>query len=66
VNKKEEITIVILSEPEAKEVSVRYALRCIGRDFSSLFRALWRHIKRFFKTVSDGWIYTNCWWTRKR
>ena len=58
------VTVVILSEEEAKEVSVRYSLRCIFRDTRFLARALLAHLQRFFGPVTRGYLHRDRWWTR--
>jgi len=65
MEKPENVTVVILSDEEAKEVSVRHSLRCIGRDCWFLCRALMRHGRRFFGIFARGWSHKNRWWTRR-
>jgi hypothetical protein len=59
------VTIVILSEDEAKELSVRRSLRSILRDCRFLVRALWSHWRGYGRTVARGCEFKNCWWTRR-
>ena len=65
MKRPENVTVVILSEEEAKETSVRHSLRCIVRDFRFLCQALARHCRRFGRTFAHGWSYKNHWWTRR-
>ena len=63
IRKPKHVTIVVLSEEEAKELSVRHSLRCIGRDCRFLCRALAGHWRRYSRSFDRGWTYTNNWWT---
>ena len=65
LERPENVTVVILSEEEAKEISVRHSLRCIARDCWFLCRALGRHLRRYCKLYVRGWIYKNHWWARR-
>jgi len=65
MERPENVTVVILSEEEAKELSVRHALRCIVRDCRFLVRAFMHHGHRFQGTMSRGYVYKNFWWTRR-
>ena len=60
----ENVTVVILSDTEAKELSVRHSLRCILRDCWFLCRALGRHWRRYCRVYAHGWLYKHSWWTR--
>ncbi len=64
IRKPDQVTIVIVSEEEAKEASVRHALRCLWRDGGFLVKAMVRQGRRFAATVTRGWEYKNRWWTR--
>jgi hypothetical protein len=65
IRKPENVTVVIMSEEEAKECSVRYALGCLGRDCRFLCRALAGHGRRYGQVFVRGWMFTNYWWTRR-
>lgn len=65
LQKPKNVTIVILSDEEAKELSVRHSLRCIARDCRVLFRALVGHYRRYSRVFRQGWSHKNCWWTRR-
>jgi hypothetical protein len=66
IERPENITVVIPSDEEAKDISVRHSLRCIGRDCRFLCRALARHCREYGCTYTRGWSYTNCWWMRRQ
>jgi len=55
LNKPENVTVVILSDQEAKELSVRHGLRCLFRDVAYICRALNRHRRHFFTLISRGY-----------
>jgi hypothetical protein len=61
---RDNLTIVILSETQAKEASVRHALRCIARDVGSLCKALGRHRREFFAVITRGYEQRDQWWKR--
>jgi hypothetical protein len=61
---RDNLTIVILSEPEAKELSVRHALRCIARDVRFLCKAIGRHRRQFFEVIARGYEQRDQWWKR--
>jgi hypothetical protein len=65
IRKPENVTVIILSEEEAKELSVRHALRCLWRDCRYLCRALWRHVVHYRRVFARGWMHTNHWWMRR-
>ena len=65
MNKPENVTVVILSDAEAKELSVRHSLRCIGRDCWFLARAIAGHARRYRRTFTKGWSHKNRWWTQR-
>lgn len=58
------ITVVIVSEEDARTMSARFALRCVLRDLRALARAIWRNVQSFFATFRAGHRYVTCWWTR--
>ena len=60
--RSENVTVVILSEEEAKEISVRHCLRCILRDCWFLARAVCRLFRRYFAVCTQGALYKNHWW----
>ncbi len=62
--KSEQVTVVIVSEEEAKAASVRFALRYLWRDCGYLRQAVMRHARRYMEKFSRGWSFKNRWWTR--
>ena len=62
IDKPDNVTVVVLSETEAKEISVRYSLRCICRDCWYLVKALARHCNRYYRVYTRGLFYKNHWW----
>jgi hypothetical protein len=65
IERPENVTVVILSDAEAKEISVRHSLRCIGRDCRYLLVALGRHGRRYGRIFGRAWSYKNRWWTHR-
>jgi len=64
MKRPENVTVVILCEEQAKELSVRHSVRCIVRDCWFLALAVAGHCRRFGRTFTRGWMYKNCWWTQ--
>jgi hypothetical protein len=62
--KPEHMTVVIVSEEEAKTASVRFALRYLWRDCGYLWQAVMHHARRYAEKFSRGWNFKNRWWTR--
>jgi hypothetical protein len=63
MKRPENVTIVILSDEQAKELSVLHSLRCLVRDFRFLAHAFLRHGRIFCGTVGRGYRHVNHWWT---